>query len=281
MVINMTSYEEALNIAIQKLQSKNVENADLDAWYLLSYLIGMSKADYLLRKKEFIPEQIDSMYQQLLARRMEREPLQYIIGQQEFMGLTFVVNQNVLIPRQDTEILVELTIAESKGKRILDICTGSGCIAISLAKLGEPKSVTAVDISTSALEVARKNANLNHAVVEFIESNMFEQVSQTYDIIVSNPPYIKREEIKTLMPEVRQFEPILALDGEEDGLEFYRILAREAKHYLSDQGRVMFEIGCDQAESVFQLLSENGYYNIKITKDYANLDRVVSASIGR
>jgi release factor glutamine methyltransferase len=176
---------------------------------------------------------------------------------------------------------VELVLSESKEKRILDVCTGSGCIAVSLAKLGTPKSVAALDISTAALKVARENATRNQVMIDFFESNMFEHVTQTYDIIVSNPPYIRREEINTLMPEVRQFEPILALDGEEDGLEFYRILARGAKNYLSDQGRVMFEIGCDQAESVIKLLSENGYYNIKVTKDYANLDRVVSASIDK
>lgn len=277
----MTSYEEALNIAIRNLATKGIENSELDAWYLLSYVSGLSRVNYLLRKKEIIPEQQELKFQQLLERRMEHEPLQYIIGEQEFMGINFVVDQNVLIPRQDTEILVELVLAESKEKRILDVCTGSGCIAVSLAKLGSPKSVTALDISTGALEVARENAVRNQVEIEFIESNMFEKVTHTYDIIVSNPPYIRKDEINTLMPEVRQFEPMLALDGEEDGLKFYRILAREAKNYLSNEGRVMFEIGCDQAESVTKLLSENGYYNIEVTKDYANLDRVVSASIDR
>lgn len=278
--VNMTSYEDVLNNAIQKLQLIEIENADLDAWYLLSYISGFSRVDYLLRKEEMMSEQQESLYQQLLARRMEHEPLQYIIGMQEFMGINFVVDQNVLIPRQDTEILVELALSECNGKRILDVCTGSGCIAISLAKLGSPKSVTALDISAAALDVARKNAEMNHTTIEFIESNMFEQVKQTYDIIVSNPPYIKSSIINTLMPEVRQFEPRLALDGEEDGLEFYRILAKEAKRFLSDRGRVLFEIGCDQGEDVIQLLREHGYDNIEITKDYANLDRVVSASIG-
>lgn len=277
----MTSYEEALNIAIRNLATKGIENSELDAWYLLSYVSGLSRVNYLLRKKEIIPEQQELKFQQLLERRMEHEPLQYIIGEQEFMGINFVVDQNVLIPRQDTEILVELVLAESKEKRILDVCTGSGCIAVSLAKLGSPKCVTALDISTGALEVARENAVRNQVEIEFIESNMFEKVTHTYDIIVSNPPYIRKDEINTLMPEVRQFEPMLALDGEEDGLKFYRILAREAKNYLSNEGRVMFEIGCDQAESVTKLLSENGYYNIEVTKDYANLDRVVSASIDR
>jgi release factor glutamine methyltransferase len=274
----MTSYEEALNIAIRKLEEKDIENPKLDAWYLLAHLSGMSRVDFLLRKYETMPELQEMMYLLFLDRRMKHEPLQYIIGEQEFMGINFVVDQNVLIPRQDTEILVELALSESKEKRILDVCTGSGCIAVSIAKLGSPKSVTALDISAAALKIARENATKNQVEIDFVESNMFEKITQTYDIIVSNPPYIRSEEISTLMPEVRQFEPILALDGEEDGLEFYRILAEEAKNHLSNLGSVIFEIGCDQADAVVKLLSENGYYNIKVTKDYANLDRVVSAN---
>jgi release factor glutamine methyltransferase len=235
--------------------------------------------DYLHCSTESILEQQYMQYQQLLSRRIEHEPLQYITGEQEFMGLTFDVDNNVLIPRQDTEILVELVMSQCKTKKVLDVCTGSGCIAISLAKLGEPKSISALDISSGALKVAKKNAVRNEVEIEFIESNMFEKVTEVFDIIVSNPPYIKQKEIDTLMPEVKQYEPALALDGNVDGLEFYRILTSEAKKYLTPEGKVFFEIGFDQAEDVARLLSENGYYNIKVTKDYAKLDRVVSASI--
>lgn len=276
----MESYEETLQYGIQNLSAQGIENANLDAWYLLSHICGgMSRTDYFLCKEENIPEQFFLQFQQLLKRRMEHEPIQYIIGEQEFMGLTFLVNSNVLIPRQDTEVLVEHALSMCQGKSVLDVCTGSGCIAVSLAKLGSPAYVAAIDISLKALNVAKKNAIKNGVNVNFIESNMFQEVNQKYDIIVSNPPYIKRGDIDTLMPEVKEFEPEIALDGKEDGLEFYRILTTQAIRYLNPDGKVIFEIGHDQAKAVCELLRENGYYNIKIIKDYSNLDRVVSASL--
>lgn len=278
----MSSYEDSYQDAIQQLRKLGIENPSLDAWYLLSYICeGMSRTDFLLCRMESMPEQQVMQYQQLLKRRIEHEPIQYIIGEQEFMGLTFSVDQNVLIPRQDTEILVELAMPLCEDKSVLDVCTGSGCIAISLAKLAKPRSVSAIDISSKALNIARENAKKNRVEIDFFESNMFREVHHTYDIIVSNPPYIKSKEIEVLMPEVKNYEPVLALDGSEDGLEFYRILATQASEYLTPKGKVLFEIGCDQAEAVCDLLRENGYHNIKVTKDYASLDRVISASIDK
>lgn len=271
------TYQEILKKATNEFKTAKIENADIDAWYLLSAVTNMSRTDYFLHSEDQMPENQALQYQDYISRRLTHEPMQYIIGEQEFMGLNFFVNENVLIPRQDTEILVELAMSYSKDKNVLDVCTGSGCIAISLAKLSKAKSVTAIDISEKALAVASENVTRNCVNVQLLQSDMFTNVTDKYDVIVSNPPYIPTDVIKTLMPEVKEHEPLLALDGTEDGLKFYRILAEQAMNYLTENGMVFFEIGCEQAESVCELLKENGYYNIKVTKDYAGLNRVVSA----
>lgn len=209
----MLSYHEALQDGVSQLENLGIENANLDAWYLFSFVCEMTRTDYLMRRQESIPQPQYEQFKELLKRRIQHEPIQYIIGEQEFMGLKFFVSPNVLIPRQDTETLVELVLEQCKGRSILDVCTGSGCIAISLAKLGEAKSVEALDISLKALEMAKQNAVRNQVEVDFLHSNMFEQVTRKYDIIVSNPPYIKSEVIPSLMPEVSHHEPHLALDG--------------------------------------------------------------------
>ncbi len=275
----MRTYQESLKWGISQLENAKIENVSLEAWYLMESIIKMTRAEYLLHSTDQMLESQFEIYQSFINRRVKHEPMQYIIGEQEFMGINFLVNENVLIPRQDTEILVELVLKDSKDKTILDVCTGSGCIAISLAKLSQAKSITALDISRKALELAKENATRIHADVKLIESNMFTNVTDRYDVIVSNPPYIPTDVIQTLMPEVKDYEPLLALDGTEDGLEFYRILAEQSKNYLTKAGKVYFEIGCEQAAAVCELLKENGYDNIEVTKDYANLDRVVSAKL--
>ncbi|MDD5935850.1 MAG: peptide chain release factor N(5)-glutamine methyltransferase [Clostridiales bacterium] len=275
----MATFQEKLKWATHKLERVGIENPNIDAWYLLASVSTMTRSDYFLHSMDEMPESQSVVFQKFIERRVKHEPMQYIIGEQEFMGLNFLVNENVLIPRQDTEILVELVMKECNDKTVLDVCTGSGCIAISLAKLTDAKSVTALDISSKALELAAQNAKKNEVEVSFIQSNMFESVNQKYDVIVSNPPYIPTDVIKTLMPEVKDFEPMLALDGTEDGLKFYRILAQQSKDYLTKSGMVYFEIGCEQADDVCELLKENGYDSIKVTKDYANLNRVVSARL--
>lgn len=218
-------------------------------------------------------------YMELIDKRATHVPLQYITGHQEFMGLDFMVSPAVLIPRQDTEILVEEVEKVCAGKSVLDMCTGSGCIIISLKKRGQIKSAAAADISEEALAVAKINAAKNEADISFIHSNMFTHIEEKYDIIVSNPPYIETEVIKGLMPEVRDFEPLGALDGDEDGLKFYRILAKESKNHLTQNGMLFLEIGCEQAKDVSELLAENGFENIRVVKDYAGLDRVVTAQL--
>ena len=204
-----------------------------------------------------------------------------MIGTRDFFGLTFKVNENVLIPEQETELLVEEVIKHSEGKSVLDMCTGSGCIAISIALFGKPSRVSASDISPKALEVARENAkSLKAGEISFIQGDMFENVTEKFDIIVSNPPYIETKVIDELMPEVRDYLPRLALDGDEDGLKFYRIISKEAVKKLNKNGRIFYEIGYNQSRAVASILLENGFTDVKIMKDYSGLDRIVMAKLG-
>lgn len=218
-----------------------------------------------------------------IKRRGEGEPFQYIIGKEDFYGLTFNVNSNVLIPRADTEILVEksLNLINSIEKpTVLDIGTGSGAIAVSIAKNRGDSYVLACDISEKALEIAASNGELNKVSnIKFVKSNLFENIKyKSFNLIVSNPPYIREEDYKDLMREVKKFEPKLALTAEENGLYFYRIITQESWKYLADEGYLVFETGYDQAEDVKELIEKTGkYYEIEITKDYNGINRVVSA----
>ena len=193
------------------------------------------------------------------------------------MGIPFKVNENVLIPRQDTEILVENAIMKIGGKkcRVLDLCTGSGCIAISISHFCPNVEIVAADISAKALEVAEENNKANQTNVKFVESDLFENIEGKFDVIVSNPPYISAEKIKELMPEVSMYEPLIALDGDEDGLAFYRSICGKAGDYLSDGGYLLYEIGYSQASDVSRIMHENNFVDIQIVKDQASLDRVV------
>ncbi|WP_312372461.1 peptide chain release factor N(5)-glutamine methyltransferase [Lachnoclostridium sp.] len=271
------TYESALREGCALLQAISIQDAELDAWYLLEHVTGLRRIDYMIRAKEDMPIERYDHYQQLLKKRALHIPLQYLTGNQEFMGLSFRVNESVLIPRQDTERLVEEVLKVCKDKDILELCTGSGCIIVSLAKLGDIKKAVAVDISSDAIKVAEENANANEALITYIQSDMFSNVSGTYDVIVSNPPYIESEVVEGLMPEVKDHEPRIALDGDADGLKFYRILAKESGRFLNKNGKIYLEIGYNQAASVSELLSQNGFAQINVVKDYAGLDRVVSA----
>lgn len=271
----MATLEQLWTEGTEVLETAGVEEASLNAWYLLSEAFSITRASYLLNKGKEASLEEKERYLGWIAVRATRYPLEYILGKQEFMGLSFKVNENVLIPRQDTEILVEGVLNSAKQKKVLDMCTGSGCIAISLAKLGEALEVHAVDISKEALMVAKENAKDNQVQVNFIESNLFQNVTGKYDIIVSNPPYIESKEIETLMPEVREFEPMLALDGTEDGLHFYREISNAAPKYLTEEGEIFFEIGYNQGEAVTNILRAAGFAYTQVRKDLAGLDRVV------
>ena len=262
------------------LTQTGIDEAELDAGYILEYITGLNSAQYFIHSEDIIEKNKAEEFFRLIERRSKRIPLSYVIGTRDFFGLTFKVDENVLIPEQETELLVEEVIKHSEGKSVLDMCTGSGCIAISIALFGKPSKVAASDISEKALEVARENAkSLKAGEISFIQGDMFENVTDKFDIIVSNPPYIETGEIDELMPEVRDYIPRLALDGDIDGLKFYRIISKEAVKKLNKNGRIFYEIGYNQSRAVASILLENGFTDVKIMKDYSGLDRIVMAKL--
>lgn len=287
--------KEAADWGKAELEKNGVEEASLDAWYLLEHVTGMSRAAYYAYPETGMTAKQEREYRDLIQRRGRHIPLQHLTGTQEFMGLEFQVNEHVLIPRQDTETLVEYALGHlKKGKlpgkegkvKILDLCTGSGCILLSvltfaredLKKRNLPGTVEGVgaDISEDALCVAEKNAKRLYPGAEFVKSDLFKSISGRYGMILSNPPYIPTEEIKSLQEEVRLHDPFIALDGKEDGLYFYRKIISDAPDFLEHGGILAFEIGYDQAEEVSRLFKSAGYTEITVKKDLAGLDRVVS-----
>lgn len=274
--------EEILKKEINNLKQNNIENSTLKVKILLANILNVKKEYLLIHSEEEVKQEDKIKYENNINELIKGKPLQYITNKQEFMGLNFYVDENVLIPQPDTEILVEkaIEIAETTQKnKILDMCTGSGCIAISLAKNINNAQIIATDISNNALNVANKNA-INHNVenkIKFINSDMFNNIEEKFDIIVSNPPYIETVTINKLEIEV-QNEPHLALDGGIDGLKFYKIIANNAFKYLNENGYLLLEIGYNQQESVTQLLQDTGKYkNIEIIKDLGGNYRVVIA----
>lgn len=277
----------------QKLNKAGIANADWDAWHLFEFVTGISRAAYLCDREQFCEADQAEQYLRLIERRITHVPLQYLLGEQEFMGLPFLVNPSVLIPRQDTECLVEEVRKKLKPEMtILDMCTGSGCILLSLIYFCKVKRAVGADLSFEALEVAKKNEERlckdgflkgieieETKRIEWIVSDMFEQIKGKFDCIVSNPPYIATAEIAMLEEEVKEHEPYLALDGREDGLSFYRILAKEAKEYLNLNGMLYLEIGYNQGEAVSALLKNQGFSNVQVKKDLAGLDRICFGSL--
>lgn len=266
---------DVLKMGEDELSAVGIPEAGLNAWYLFSWCFAMERSEYFLRSDTEMTEEGCRKYRELVALRKTRLPLEYITHETEFMGLPFYVDKHVLIPRQDTEILVEEVLKESAGKEVLDLCTGSGCIGISLAVLGNCRSVTLSDLSEEALQIARRNSEKNRAQVKFVHSDLFDNIRGQFDIIVSNPPYIPSQEIGSLMPEVRDYEPHMALDGDADGLLFYRSIIRESGSFLRERGILVFEIGYNQGLDVKILMERAGFCEIEIKKDLAGLDRVV------
>ena len=268
---------EALRAATARLEQADVPDADVDASYLLASVLKEDTLAMRINGHRALTEEQEKAFDALCDRRAVREPLQYILGETEFMGLTFHVEPGVLIPRADTEILVEKALkVMPPNARVLDIGTGSGAIAVSLAKLGRQAQVTAVDVSDRALEIARRNAERNGAVVEFVKSDCFSALKgRKYDMIVSNPPYISEDEMRGLMPEVTR-EPELALFGGADGLDFYRRISREAPEYLNEGGCLLFEIGWLQKAAVSALVKAHIGEPFAL-RDYGQNWRVVGA----
>lgn len=275
------TYRECYEQGCRTLQAAGIEEAALDARLLLEAVCGTDRNDLLVHGEQPVSPEAEEKYLNWIRQRAEHIPLQQLTGEQGFMGLTFSVNEHVLIPRQDTEILVEEVLKElHDGMRVLDMCTGSGCILLSLLHYSNDCEGLGVDLSAEALEVAGRNVlkvltpeKAEHA--HFLQSNLFEKVEGKFEIIVSNPPYIASAEVEKLMPEVRDHEPRMALDGTEDGLYFYRRIIEEAGKHLVSSGMLFFEIGYDQGQAVSELMRTEGYCDVQVVQDYAGLDRVV------
>lgn len=275
------TYRECYEQGRRTLQAAGIEETTLDARLLLEAVCGTDRNDLLVHGEQPVAPEAEEKYLNWIRQRAEHIPLQQLTGEQNFMGLTFTVNEHVLIPRQDTEILVEEVLKElHDGMRILDMCTGSGCILLSLLHYSNDCEGLGVDLSAEALEVAERNVlkvltpeKAEHA--HFLQSDLFEKVEGKFEIIVSNPPYIASAEVEKLMPEVRNHEPRMALDGTEDGLHFYRRIIEEAGKHLVSSGMLFFEIGYDQGQAVSELMRTEGYREVQVVQDYAGLDRVV------
>jgi len=268
--------KEILDYGRDYLTNHQIEDSQIDARYLLEYVCNIDRLYYLMHSEEEVCADTFLLYKKSIEKRARHIPLQHITGEQEFMGLIFKVNEHVLIPRQDTEILVEEVLKFTKeSMHVLDMCTGSGCIIISLMKYANHISGVGVDISREALEVAKKNAENHCFNVKFINSNLFENIEGKFDMIVSNPPYIPTGDIKNLKYEVKAYDPLLALDGKEDGLYFYTKIIEESVHYLKKNGLLFLEIGYNQGEKVKHLMLEHKFKEIKIVKDLTGLNRVI------
>ena len=274
------TYKQAEQKGEQLLETAGIMDAKIDAWLLLEMVAKIDRSFYFTHINEEVDPEVLTEYERVVEKRAEHVPLQYITGEQEFMGMTFKVNSNVLIPRQDTETLVEeaLKVIEPQ-MEVLDLCTGSGCILLSILKNAPTVKGTGSDISKQALLVAKENARLHDLEAEWVRGNLFDNVNGQYDVIVSNPPYISQTEIPTLMPEVAQFEPMEALDGGPDGLDFYRKITQEAPQYLKENGYLFFEIGYDQGAAVQHLMTTAGFSDVTVIKDLAGNDRVVKGQI--
>ena len=274
------NYTEAFLMGMQKLKEAQIGEAQLDARLLLEEVCGTDHNTLLCHGDREVSEAEEEKYRRALEQRAVHVPLQHLLGYQDFMGLRFQVNEYVLIPRQDTEILVEEAMRYlHDGMRILDLCTGSGCILLSLLHYSNDCEGVGVDISQEALQVAAQNAELLGIKADFLKSDLYEKVTGKFDLLVSNPPYIERAIIPTLMEEVREYDPYIALDGGEDGLDFYRRIIGGAQDYLKRGGQILMEIGSGQAKAVSELLREAGFKEIDVCRDFAGLDRVVSGRL--
>ena len=267
------------------LQSAGVEDYKIDAEALLGFEIGFDKKKMFMDGAYEVSDERREAWFDLINRRAAGEPLQYITGEQYFMGHRFTVNPSVLIPRPETEILAEKAIGylqtNSGTKFVLDLCTGSGALAVSIAKACPAPAITASDISAEALATAKTNAEFLGVSdrINFVLSDLFADLDKKFDLIVTNPPYIRTEDFTGLSREIREHEPLKALDGGADGLDFYRRFASEARAYMRPGACLMTEIGFDQADAVSALFEESGFNSIKVFKDYNSLDRIVTASL--
>ncbi len=278
------TYAQAILEGTAALQIAGVPDFDLDAGFLLEFCCGLTRTRRLMVMQEQIPQDQLEKYREYIEKRAQRIPLQHLTGEQEFYGRPFMVNENVLVPRQDTETLAEAAIKWLKGRpedkrRVLDLCTGSGCLATTIALEVKGSVVSASDLSEKALEVAGANVVKNGAAVKLIRSDLFADIEDTFDLIISNPPYIPTRDIQDLEAEVKDHDPMMALDGGADGLDFYRLIAEQSPRYLSEDGALFVEIGNEQGKDTEALFAENGFTGVKTLKDLGGNDRVVQGEL--
>lgn len=258
----------------------DIENPALNVELIIAHVLQMKRSELFLSLNITLPTDLVQQISDFIERRSQHEPLQYIFGETEFYGFPIKVNPNVFIPRPETELLVEKIFQKDKAATlILDIGTGSGCIAISLKKLIPGCQITATDISEKALQIAEQNAKINDVDVDFILSDIFEKVVGKFDIIISNPPYIPKNEYEDLPVEIKEFEPENALLAEDNGIFFYKNILQQSKEYLTENGKIYFEIGHDQAKRVKQLALDNGFSEVDVLQDLNGFERIVK--IGR
>ncbi len=279
--MKQNSISQLLVYGKQLLKDNGIESYSLDSRLLLMEAAGLSATDIITDGEQTLCEGRQQRFLNLLKMRKEHMPVAYILNRCEFMSLPFYVDENVLIPRGDTEILVEHAIElikTNKYEKILEIGTGSGCISVSLANYLDNIEITACDISEKAIEIANKNALNNNVAnkIYFIRSDLFSNISEKFDLIISNPPYITENEMAELPKSVSGFEPHLALYGGIDGLKFYKDILENSKNYLNHNASVAFEIGCFQSDDVKNLMKLNNFRNIEIINDLSGLNRVVS-----
>ncbi len=274
------TYRDALNLAAILMTEAEIEDAKAQSHLLMEYVTKRDLGFYLMHSDEEMPPDPEERYLALVKKRCAHIPLQHLTGEQEFMGLSIHVNDQVLIPRQDTEVLAEEAIrtlhAAGDQPRVLDLCTGSGCIALSIKSFCPKAAVCGSDISGEALKTAEENAAFHAIEVEWIRSDLFSGIDGMFDLIVCNPPYIPTNTIRSLMPEVRDHEPGLALDGGEDGMDLLRRIIVDCKAFLNPGGYLLLEIGSDQGDAVTALMKKNGFEQVRLLQDLAGLDRVVS-----
>lgn len=273
---------EALKYGMEELKKHAVTDFKSDTSLLLEHSTGLDFRKYFLNRDKSLSFEEEALFRQCLRRRITGEPVQYITNKAYLMGHEFYVDRNVLIPRYDTEILVDTVLRHTKPEmKLLDLCTGSGCILISVMKECPDLLGVGSDISAGALEIAQRNANAHKVSPKLVESDLFERINGMYDVIVSNPPYIDKKDMEELQREVREYEPHLALYGGEDGMDYYRRIIGESKDYLVDGGKIFFEIGYNQLEGVSALLKSRGFVDIFVVKDLNQKDRVIYARKGK
>ena len=278
----MMTVREILQYGKHALEDSRNEYAKYESRVLLEEVLGIKYMQMLVNPDASVSSEAENRYKEMLEKRRQHYPLQYILGYAHFMDYTFIVNEHVLIPRNDTEVLVETVdqllnskAFESRSVTLLDLCSGSGCIGISLKLYHDNVNLALCDISKDALEVASRNLKKYQLDAALLESDLFTNVKEQYSIIVCNPPYIERDVIPTLMPEVKDYEPMQALDGGVSGLDFYQAILADVHQYLNRDGYLFFEIGYNQGQAVSGLMKNAGFCDVCVKKDYAGLDRIV------